>query len=362
MRKTGYGFNNVLGGVYMVSMKDIAAACGVSVATVSKALSDQSDIGGETKEKVRRAAKELGYYPNSSARALKTNRTYNLGVLYKEESGSGLTHDYFSQILENFRNTVENSGYDITFLSNSKKRKDRMSYLEHTIYRGMDGVLIAVADYKDAEVTELLASELPVITVDYVYNGRISVLSDNITGVESLLSYIYDQGHREIAYIYGEESMVTTNRLSAYYRFYENRNMTVREEFLQKGKYRDSYTAGILTSQLLEQEKPPTCILYADDFSAIGGMNVIKNKGLRIPEDISIAGYDGIMMASQLEPQLTTYRQDTAGIGRLAAEKLLSLIENPRATPISQYIMSGELIPGSSVAKIESDKAVLPIK
>lgn len=336
----------------MVSMKDIATACGVSVATVSKALNNQSDIGGETKEKVRRAAKELGYYPNSSARALKTHRTYNLGVLYKEESGSGLTHDYFSQILEHFRNTAESGGYDITFLSNSKKRKDQMSYLEHTLYRGMDGVLIAVADYSDPEVTELLSSELPVVTVDYVYNGRISVMSDNITGMEALLSYVYAQGHRKIAYIYGEESMVTTNRLSAYHRFHEKKNITVREEFLQKGRYRDSYTAGILTSQLLEQEYPPTCIIYADDFSAIGGMNVIKNKGLRIPEDISIVGYDGIPMASQLEPQLTTYRQDTVRIGSLAAEQLISLIEKPKATPISQYVINGQLIPGGSVVKI----------
>lgn len=333
-------------------MKDIAAACGVSVATVSKALNDQSDIGGDTKEKVRRAAKELGYYPNSSARALKTHRTYNLGVLYKEESGSGLTHDYFSGILESFRNTVEAGGYDITFLSNSTKRKDRMSYLEHTLYRGMDGVLIAVADYSDPEVVELLSSELPVVTVDYVYHGRISVMSDNITGMEALLSYICAQGHREIAYIYGEESMVTINRLSAYYRFCEKKDFIVREEFLQKGRYRDSHTAGILTGQLLELAHPPTCILYADDFSAIGGMNVIKNKGLRIPEDISIAGYDGITMASQLEPQLTTYRQDTIGIGCLAAKQLISLVENPKATPISQYMVNGALIAGGSVAKI----------
>ena len=170
--------------------------------------------------------------------------------------------------------------------------------------------------------------------------------------MESLLSYIYERGHREIAYIYGEESMVTTNRLSAYYRFHGKKGMAVREEFLQRGKYRDSYTAGVLTSQMLGQEHPPTCIMYADDFSAIGGMNAIKNKGLRIPEDISIAGYDGITMASQLEPQLTTYRQDTVGIGSLAAEKLISLIENPKATPISQYVMNGELVTGGSVASI----------
>lgn len=336
----------------MISMKDIAAACGVSVATVSKALNNHSDIGEETKRRVQNAARELGYHPNASARTLKTNRSYNLGVLYREESGSGLTHDYFSQVLENFRNTAEQGGYDITFLSNAKIRKDSMSYLEHSIYRGMDGVLIAVADYNDPEVIELLRSNLPVVTVDYVYHGRISVMSDNIKGMEQLLSYIYEQGHREIAYIYGEDSMVTTNRVSTYYHFMEEKNIAVREEFLQKGRYRDSYTAGIITNWLLDMSQPPTCIMYADDFSAIGGMNTIKNRGLRIPDDISIAGYDGIMIASQLEPQLTTYRQDTGEIGCMAAKKLISLIENPKATPISQYIMSGELVVGGSVTKI----------
>ena len=186
----------------MVSLKDIAAACGVSVATVSKALNNQKDIGEETKKRVRTIAKELGYHPNASARTLKTNRSYNLGVLYKEKSGSGLTHDYFSQVLEHFRYTAENSGYDITFLSNSKTRKDKMSYLEHSVYRRMDGVMIAVADYNDPEVIELLRSDLPVVTVDYSYCGRISIMSDNASGMEKLLSYIYKQGHRAIAYIY----------------------------------------------------------------------------------------------------------------------------------------------------------------
>lgn len=336
----------------MVSMKDIAAACEVSIATVSKALNNHGDIGEETKEKIKNTAKELGYHPNASARALKTNRTYNLGVLYNDKSGSGLTHDYFSQILENFKTTAENEGYDITFLSNSKIRKDKMSYLEHTIYRGMDGVMVAVADYKDPEVMELLQSDLPIVMIDYILNGKISIMSNNIAGMEALLSYIYDQGHREIAYIYGDESMVTSNRVSTYYGFMERHGITVRDELVLQGNYRDCCTAGILTNKLLDMKKAPTCIMYADDFSAIGGMNVIKDRGLGIPEDISVAGYDNIMIASQLEPRLTTYRQDTVEIGRMAAQKLVSLIENPRATPICPYTINGELIKGGSVARL----------
>ena len=333
----------------MVSMKDIAAECGVSVATVSKALNNHSDIGEETKIKIRHIAKTMGYHPNFSARALKTNKSYNIGVLYKEASGSGLTHNYFSQVLESFKNVAENNGYDITFLSNSKIRKDRMSYLEHTLYRGMDGVMIAIADYEDPEVIELLQSKLPIVTIDYIYNGRISVMSNNIDGMQQLMSYIYEKGHRKIAYIYGDDSMVTSNRLSVYYNFLEEKGVKINDAYVREGKYRDSYTAGIITNELLDLKERPDCIVYADDFAAIGGMNAIKNKGLKIPEDISIAGYDGILMAAQLEPPLTTFRQNTERIGSIAAERLISLMENPKATAIQQYMVDGVFVQGASV-------------
>ena len=100
----------------MVSMKDISETCGVSIATVSKALNGRTDISTSTKERVLEVAKKMGYVPNSSARALKTNRTYNIGVLFADEARSGLTHSYFSPVLDSFRQGVEEKGYDITFL------------------------------------------------------------------------------------------------------------------------------------------------------------------------------------------------------------------------------------------------------
>ena len=101
----------------MVSMKDISAACGVSVATVSKALNDHHDIGEETKAHIKKVAREMGYHPNSLARALKTNKSYNLGVLFVDEAMSGLTHDYFSHVLDSFKRKAEERGYDITFIN-----------------------------------------------------------------------------------------------------------------------------------------------------------------------------------------------------------------------------------------------------
>lgn len=100
----------------MASIKDIAKACGVSVATVSKALNGHSDISQATKEKVRQAADKLGYMPNSAARALKTNRTYNLGVLFVDDAQSGLTHEFFAAVLDSFKRHAEGRGYDISTL------------------------------------------------------------------------------------------------------------------------------------------------------------------------------------------------------------------------------------------------------
>jgi LacI family transcriptional regulator/LacI family purine nucleotide synthesis repressor len=170
--------------------------------------------------------------------------------------------------------------------------------------------------------------------------------------MEELLSYIYSMGHRKIAYIYGEEAMVTTNRVSTYYRFLEKHGIPIVEEYMQQGKYRNLHVAANITNYLLDLHNPPSCIVYSDDFAAVGGMNTIKSRGLRIPEDISIAGFDGITIASQLEPKLTTYKQDTISIGTKAAQKLINIIENPKATPISQYIMDGELIKGASVGRV----------
>lgn len=182
----------------MVSMKDISVACGVSIATVSKALNNHRDIGEETKTHIRQVAKEMGYSPNSAAKALKTNRTNNVGVLFVDDDQSGLTHDYFAYVLDSFKRTVENRGYDITFINASRDGVRRMSYLEHSRYRGFDGVVIACVNFYDPEVEELVKSDIPVVTIDHVFHDRISILSDNINGMKELLTYIYQQGHRKI--------------------------------------------------------------------------------------------------------------------------------------------------------------------
>ncbi|MBO5176888.1 MAG: LacI family DNA-binding transcriptional regulator [Lachnospiraceae bacterium] len=334
----------------MVSMKDIAAACGVSVATVSKALNDHSDIGEETKQHIKEVARDMGYSPNSLARALKTNRTYNIGVLFVDEAQSGLTHDYFSQVLDSFKRTVEEKGYDITFINN--KGRNHLSYLEHCRYRGFDGVMIACVDFYDPQVIELVRSNLPLVTIDHVFNSRISVMSDNVGGMQQLLEYVYSQGHRRIAYIHGADSAVTRERLASFYHTAEKLGLEVPDEYIKEAPYRDSWGTGERTKELLKLKVPPTCILYPDDFASLGGLNAIAELGLRVPEDISVAGYDGIRISRHLSPKLTTLKQDTKSIGSKAGEKLISLIEHPKSTLIEQIVIKGGVYAGGTVGQI----------
>lgn len=336
-----------------VSLKDISEACGVSVATVSKALNDHSDIGQETKERIREIAEKLGYHPNAAAKALKTNRTNNIGVLFVDEANSGLTHDYFNHVLDSFKRTAEENGFDITFINGGKARINNMSYLSHAIYRNFDGVVIACVDFTDPQVDELIKSNIPVVTIDHLFNNRIAIVSDNVKGMSELASYVYEQGHRKIAYVHGLESSVTQGRMSSFYKTLQDYGLSVPDEYVISSPYRNTDAAFEATNRLLDLPDPPTCIFYPDDFAAFGGINAIRQRGLRIPEDISVVGYDGIEIARRISPILTTIVQDTVKIGSLAASKLIDLINNPKGTLIEQIVVNGTLEKGQSVAKID---------
>lgn len=262
----------------MVSMKDIANACNVSVATVSKALNDHRDIGEDTKERIRAMAKQMGYFPNSAAKALKTNRTYNIGVLFADEAQSGLTHDFFSYVLDSFKRTAEEHNYDLTFINCAKSRKTKLSYLEHARYRGFDGVVIACIDFNDPQVVELVNSNLPVVTIDHIFNNRIGIISDNVTGMKDLVTYIYQKGHRKIAYIHGEDSAVTQARLSSFYKTAKELGLQVPDSYIKEAAYRNTEETAQKTFELLDLSDPPTCIIYPDDFASFGGINAVRER------------------------------------------------------------------------------------
>ena len=335
----------------MVSMKEIASICGVSVATVSKALSGKSDIGEETRELICRKAEELGYLSNAAARALKTNRTYNIGVLFTDEENSGLTHEFFNAVLDSFKVEAESSGYDITFINRNVSGK-QMSYLQHCLYRGVDGAVIACVHFQDSQIRELVDSGIPIVTIDHVFNNRPAVISDNVAGMEALVKYAFSLGHRRIAYIHGNDCSVTENRLKGFYRACEELGLEVPEGYVRESKYRNREYSERITGELLSLEEPPDCICYSEDYSCSFALGYLKKLGYRVPEDISVIGYDNSFLAQLSLPRLTTYHQNTIEIGKTAAKKLIEYIEHPKTALPEVITVHGKLVPGGSVSDI----------
>ena len=339
----------------MTTIKDISRACGVSPATVSKALNGYSEISSETVELIRQTAKEMNYSPNAAARLLKTNMSHNIGVLFVDSTRSGLTHEYFSLILNSVKEEAEKLGYDITFISQHIGGEE-VSFLEHCRYRRCDGVVIACVDFENEGVIELVKSDVPVITIDYTFDNTSCILSDNIEGMKNLTSYLLDAGHREIAFIHGETNSVTEKRLNGFYRAMEQYGVPVRDELVIEGQYHRPDVAGELTAKLLEMPDPPTAIMYPDDFSYLGGIAEIRNRGLSVPEDVSAAGYDGINLASVIQPALATWRQNAEEIGRRSVQKLVETIEHRKTSEAEQISVAGELLQGYSVSRRNSKR------
>lgn len=335
----------------MVTIRMIAKVCGCSTATVSKALNGASDVSAETAERIRKTAHDMGYIANSAARALKTSRSYNFGVLFEINTALGLTHEFFARILNSFKTKAEELGYDISFISDRLGGRD-ISYAEHARYRNCDGVLIASVEYSDPAVLELVNSGIPVVTIDYVFEHCGSVQSDNVQGMRDLVRHIHSLGHRRIAFIHGEETPVSKIRLASFYRTCRELGLEIPDEYVVAGVYHDTARAAELTRQLLELKNRPTCILYPDDIAYIGGMNEIERMGLSIPGDICAAGYDGLNVSQIIRPKLTTLYQDAEAMGASAAEELARSVEEGKLYIPGRIVIPGKVLPGGTTVQL----------
>lgn len=333
-----------------VTIKELSAVCGLSVSTVSKALNGYPDVSSETRELVRSTAAKLGYRPSAIARGLKMGRTFNLGVLYIEDSDVGFTHNYFSPVLQSFKTEAERRGYDITFITHSGPNK--MTYLQHCLYRNLDGVCIVCCHFGDPDVLELVSGPLPVVTIDHVFHSRSCIESENRQGMSALTQHILSKGHTRVAYIFGEDASVTNVRMTSFLREMHKAGHEIPEDYLVRAQYHNPASAREATKKLLALSTRPTCIIMPDDYAALGGMEAIREAGLRIPEDISVAGYDGVELLQLCRPKLTTVRQDTAKIGQAAARKLVHLIEQPRTTFEEIISIPCFFVPGETVAPV----------
>ena len=335
----------------MVTIKMISQKCGYSAATVSKALNGAPDIGAETAERIRAIAAEMGYTPNAAARALKTTRTHNFGVLFEDATNSGLTHEFFSHILNSFKHRAEERGYDISFISNNLGGRV-VSYTEQARSRNYDGVVIASVDYTNQAVRDLVYSGIPVVTIDYEFNNCGSVMSDNIQGMRDLVTYIHSLGHRKIAFIHGEDTAVSRQRIASFYRTCRELKIDIPEEYVISGFFHDPAASGIATRKLMELKNRPSCILYPDDISYIGGMNELERMSISVPDDVSVAGYDGIQLGQIIRPRLTTLHQNAELMGSSAADELVRAVEEGKLYIPQRIVIGGNVLPGETVRAI----------
>ena len=334
-----------------ITIKDVARRCGMSISTVSKVFNGYPDISEDTRKQVLKLAREMGYQPNALARALKTNRSYNLGVLFVDENTSGLTHPFFAAMLNAFKSEAEAHGYDITFINHNIGTSE-MTYLEHCRYRNVDGVCLACVDFYSAEVAELVNSDIPSTTVDHVFNNRPCIASDNRTGIRMLVEYAAGLGHRRIAYIHGQRnSSVTETRISGFYRAMEALKLNVPDGYVLEGRYDDAPATRRLTTALLNRADRPSCILLPDDASYFGAQEAVRELGLSLPGDVSLAGYDGIRLTQSLHPRLTTVAQDSEAMGRQAALRLIDRVEHPNTAPAELVTVPVKLLEGATVAR-----------
>ena len=328
----------------MVRLKDIAKACGVSAATVSRALNGIPCISREQAEFIRRTAKEMGYCPNAAARTLKTSRSGSIGILYEDR----LDHEYFSSLLTALRQAAENRGYDLTIIGRDSSGSSD-NYYDHARKRNVDGVIVIQADFDSASVIRLATSTIPSVIIDHMYSGCDCVGSDNRASVEQLVRYAFSLGHRRIAFVAGQQGAVGRERLAGYYKVCAELGIRVPASYVREGGFHDPDLCVKIIRELLAGEDKPTCVLCPDDFSCLGAISLLADSGIRVPEDVSLIGYDGITVGRMVRPPLTTYRQDTDRIAAEAVSLLLEAVERPEEHQPRQVIVEGTLVRGGTV-------------
>ncbi len=332
----------------MVTLKMIAEETGLSVAAVSKALNHMPGISEKNAIRVRECAKRLNYYPNGAAQTLKTQRSFNIGVVYQNE----MDHEYFSRMITAIRSAAEGAGYDLTFLSN--RGISEYGYAAHAMRRNCDGVLVCNGNIEQEDLERLAASPLAVVSIEREFEGRTSVWSDNASSMGQIVDYVVSRGHKRIAFVHGEKGEVTLERIAAFRTACESYGIQVPQDYIREARFQAPKESGLAVRDLMALPEPPTCVLFPDDISYLGGLTELEREGKSVPGDVSCVGYDGVRLSQLLRPQLATYRQDAEAMGRAAVRELFSAIEKGASYEPHRVVVPGALLPGATVRDLSA--------
>jgi LacI family transcriptional regulator len=332
-----------------VTIFDVAAEAGVSTATVSRVANGHPNIREETRVRVQEAMTRLGYVANLRARGLAGGKTNVIGLLVDD-----LESSYITQIVRGVDGAVFERGYGV-MLTTTHQRAGRGPRHLAPLFNGLaDGVIVLFATGFETYVVEATEYGYPIVIVDHDPGPAAPVINTaNEEGARRAVEHLIDLGHRRIGIITGEQDIASARQRLQGYRsalhaagLPADDRLVAEANFLVEGGAR-------ATDHLLDLEDPPTAIFASSDTEAFGAMLTISQRGLSIPGDVSLVGFDDIPEASYVTPALTTVRQPMHEMGRLAAETLADTMANPDQPPPAIELPT-ELVIRASTAPISA--------
>jgi len=323
-----------------VTIKEVAAAAGTSFGTVSRVINNDAHVKAETRERVLQEMERLGYVVNRQARSLAGGKSNIIGVL-APDLGTG----YIGEIIRGIDAELGLSGYDLMLFTTHRTAAKEANYVAN-LARGMaDGLLLILPRNPSDYIGILTRREFPFVLIDHQGNGDPcpAVGATNWQGAYNATEYLMKLGHKRIGFITGSLDLgAAVERLAGYRSALHTHHLPVEPELIYEGGFNqpDGYAGA---SALLGLENPPTAIFASNDVMAMGAMDATRDRGLRIPDDISIVGFDDIPQARQVRPTLTTVRQPLEHMGRVATQILMGILADPDKK-VSRIELPTELI------------------
>ena len=313
-----------------VTIIDVAREAGVSLATTSRAINDQKHVRPEKRERVLKAMARLGYTVNLQARSLRGGQSRMVGLMVRDV-GTG----YAGEIVRGIDLALAESQYDLMLYTTHRRKTQESAYVT-MLSRGMaDGLLLLLPRHPQAYLHALRRKHFPHVLIDHqgIDNQGPAVAATNRQGAFDATRYLIELGHCRIGFITGAMDLgCSMDRLAGYQAALKQFNILEDPALIRHGDFfqPSGYAAA---NELLSQSNPPTAIFASNDVMAFGTMEAARDHHLRIPEDISIVGFDDVPQATQVHPPLTTVRQPLEQMGRAAAKLLIEIIQEPERPP-----------------------------
>ena len=328
-----------------MTLKDVAKKANCSEATVSLVINNRPGVHKETRERVLRIAKDLGYVPNSIARSLALKKTSTLGLLITD-----IENPFFGSLVHHISIAARNKGYALIVSTSDDDFEKENEALGVFLNRKVDGVIVVPTqripdDFSLFHVYR--KNDIPLVfSVSYYPPFECDrVLTDYAKGSYLLTKYLLDLGHRKIMYLIGadESSPINKDRIAGYHEAYREARLTFDSDDIVTCSQPVFFEGYRTTAKILRERPLPDAIVAINDVLALGAKKVVEDMNLSVPLDISIAGYDDVMYATLLEKPLTTIRQDIKEIATRSVDLLLQRIKDP-GKPTEEILIQPELI------------------